>query len=120
MKIKTYVFIADATAAIIGGVASYFFFCPLVPIAFSGLGLVSVVIVSALFTFYVFRKNVAPMAGKYELPNKNVLLPLYFFEAVTVFGFTFFALILTFFGFIFWKYLIVPHLPGIKFFHPWF
>jgi hypothetical protein len=108
MKIKNFTLIADALASIIGAITSYFFFYYLVPIAFSEFELVSVVIVSALFTFYVFRKNVTPMTEK-----RKVWIPFYFFEAVTVMGVTFFALIATFFGFLFWKYLISPCLPAI-------
>ena len=128
MKFKRFTLIGDAMASIVGGVASYFFYHPIVPIAFSGLGLVSVSIVSALFVFYVFRKNVAPMFKEREIPHEhlgmyiNALFAFYLFEVVVVVGVTFFALIGTFFGFLFWKYLIVPYLPAIaweKFFHTW-
>jgi hypothetical protein len=108
MKIKNFTLIADAIASTIGAVTSYLFFCYLVPIAFSEFELASVSVVSALFTFYVFRKNVTPMTEK-----RKVWIPFYFFEVITVMGATFFALMGTFFGFLFWKYLILPYLPEI-------
>jgi hypothetical protein len=107
MKIKTFTLIADATASIVGAVASYFFFHPLMPMVSSELVLASISIVSALFTFYVFRKNVAPMTERREIPRKEILFPFYLFEIVTVIGLTFFALIGTFFGFLIWKYILV-------------
>jgi hypothetical protein len=123
MKIKNFTLVADATASIVGAIASYFFFHPFVPMAFSEFALASEVVVSALFIFYVVRKCSPPRFKNKEIPNEQIgvyvgtLLPFYLVEAALVVGVTFFALIGTFFGFLFWKYLIVPYIPAI---HLWF
>jgi len=118
MNLKSFTLKADIAASTLGVLASYFFYHPIIPMVSSGIVLVLTSAASALFVFYVFRKNVAPMLGKREIPDSHAytyygaLIPFYLFEVGLVIVITFFALIAVFLVYAFFS-AALPHIPAI-------